>query len=156
MFFNQFCTLSEKFSAFRRKLFSDVVITAFIVSIGSYWGNTKIDFSKRHWIYILLDDSKESFGGVVKVACTETKGTLCRSLFWFLCCFQTFCKLSETISAFCRKLFGQVVVSASSVSIGSLWGEKKWTSRKGIKFISFSETARKVSAGWSKLHSPGE
>ena len=134
MFFNQFCTLSEKFSAFRRKLFSDVVITAFIVSIGSYWGNTKIDFSKRHWIYILLDDSKESFGGLVKVACTETKGTLCRSLFRVLCCFQTFCKLSETISGFCRKLLGQVVVTATFVSIGSFWGKKIWISRKKHNF----------------------
>ena len=91
MFFKRFCTLSEKTSAFRQKLFGEVVITAFFVSIGSFRGKLKKEnFEIKCNFYIFLGDCKESFGGVVNTAFTETIGFLCRSFFWVICLLKFF------------------------------------------------------------------
>ena len=61
----------------------------------------------------------------------------------------------ENFSAFRQKLFGEVVITAFFVSIRTYWGKtKNGSSEKSISFLSFLETARKVSAGWSTLHLP--
>ena len=44
-------------------------------------------------------------------------------IFWIICFFKRFCKLSETISAFRRKLFSDFAITTFIVSIGSFWGK---------------------------------
>ena len=81
---------------------------------------------------------------------TETIGSLCRSFFFEnKCFFYRFFTLSETfLAAFRRNLVSKVVITACFMSIGTYWGKiKNGFFEKSINFISFSETARKISHG---------
>ena len=112
-------------------------------------------FRKKYKFFIILRDWKENFSGVVNTTFTETTGLVCRSFFFQIYVYFRFFTFSETFQAARQKLFGEVVITAFFVSIGTYGGKlKKNFAKKRTNILPFSETARKVSAGWSTLHLP--
>ena len=115
--------------------------------------NKKWTLRKKNNFYTILGDCEENFGGVIKIAFTETIGSLCRPFFWNKCFNYQFCTSSEKFSALRQKLFGEVVITAFVVSKGTHWEKiKTWFFEKRKHFIPFSETASKTSAWWSTRH----
>ena len=69
--------------------------------------------------------------------------------------FFRFFTFSETFSASPRKIFGDVVITAFFMSRATYWGKiENGFCERSIIFLPILETARKVSVGWSTLHSP--
>ena len=59
-------------------------------------------FRKNYKFFIFLGDCKESFGGVVNTAFTETIGFLCRSFFWVIGFFNVFLHWAKTFRPFVK------------------------------------------------------
>ena len=57
-FFYQFCTLSSIFSDFQWKLFGEVVITAFVVSKGTFWEKIKTWFFEKRKYFIPFSETE--------------------------------------------------------------------------------------------------
>ena len=57
-FFYQFCTLSSIFSDFQWKLFCEVVITAFVVSKGTFWEKIKTWFFEKRKYFIPFSETE--------------------------------------------------------------------------------------------------
>ena len=111
-------------------------------------------FRKMYKFYIMLGECKKNFGGVVNTAFTETIGPLFRSFFWNICFFNLFVHWAKRFRPFAKKFQGGCNHWVLHVQRNVLGKIEKGFFEKSINFIYFSESARKVSAGWSSLHLP--
>ena len=118
--------------------------------------NKSLNFRKKVWIYYLSRRLRGNFrrGGQHCIH-RDNRNFILISFFYVFRSFLLFFTFRETFSAFRRKHLGDVVITTFFVSIGTFWGKtKKGFFEKSLSFLSFLETAKKISAGWSTLHLP--
>ena len=147
--FLPFFTFSETLSAFRQIFFGEVAITAFFVSIGTYWGKTKLDFSEKVQTLYPSRRLQGKFRRGGQDCIHRYNRIFMQTIFLNYMFFYHFCTLSEKFSGFDRQLFSEVVITAFFVSIGTYSGKiKDGFFEKSKSFISFLETGRKTPARW--------
>ena len=109
----------ENFSASRQKLFGEVVITAFSMSRGTYWGKRENGFCERSINFLPFSESARKVAVGWSTLHLPRQRDLYADHFLNYMIFYCSCKLSENFSDFRQKLFGEVAITAIFVSIGT-------------------------------------